>query len=121
MESLADTGAHTPGYERPRPCNFSEEGDDYEMQDDYHEVQRNHEEEIAWQHHLNGCTEDQLMENIANAAIEEANARATANEAEVPEFIKVQKKGKGQASNWFEGTKPGMVFKNGSQGLGVLQ
>ena len=116
MESFVGSGTRLRGHEKPRPCNFSEEGDDYEMQGDYHEVQRNDEEEIEWQHHLNSCTEDQLMEDIAKAAIEEAKARATANEAEVPEFIKVKRKGKCQASKWFEGTEPGMVFKNGSQG-----
>ena len=44
------------------------------------------------------------MEDIAKAAVEEAKARAKANEREMPEFIKVKKKGKGQAPKWFEGT-----------------
>ena len=107
---------------RPRrPCNFGEDGDEYEMQDDFHEVQRNDEEEIAWQHHLDRCTEDQLMIDIARAAIEEARARAKANEIEVLEVITVKKKGDGQASSWIEGAKPGMVFNNGSQGVGYYK
>ena len=93
-----------------RPCNFSEEGDEYEMQDDYHEDQRNDEEEVAWQHHLNRCVEDQLMANVARTAVEEAKARAKEDGANVPEFIKAKRKGKGEASKWFEGAKPGMVF-----------
>ena len=77
---------------RPRrPCNFSEEGDEYEMHDDYHEHQRNDEEVIAWQHHLSNCIDDQLMADVAQNAVEEANARARDNGSDVPEFIKVKK------------------------------
>ena len=61
------------------------------------------------------------MSDIASRAIEEAKARAKADEAEVPDFIKAKKQGNGQAAKWFEGSKPGMVFKNGSHGAGVLQ
>ena len=61
------------------------------------------------------------MEDVAKAAVEEATASAKAYEKEAPEFIKVKKKGKGQASKCFEGTKLGMVFKNGSQGLGYYK
>lgn len=51
----------------------------------------------------------------------EARARAKANEVEIPDFIRVKKRGKGQASNWFEGSRPGMVCGNGSQGLGYYK
>ena len=58
---------------RPRlPCNFSEEEDEYELHDDYHEHQRNEEEEIAWQHHLSNCIDDQLKADAAQAVVEEA-------------------------------------------------
>ena len=69
-------------------------GDDCDFPDDLYEVRRDDDEEMAWQHHINKCTEDQLMEDIARTAVEEAKARANANEAEVREFIKVKKKGK---------------------------
>ena len=84
---------------RPRlPCNFSEEGDEHEMHDDYHEYQRNDEEEVAWQHHLSNCIDDQLMADVAHAAIEEAKARAKEVGADAPEFIKLKRKCKGGAS-----------------------
>ena len=100
-----------------RPCNFSEEGDEYEMQGDYHGYQRNDDAEIAWQHHLNHCIDDQLMVGVAKAAVEEAKARAKEDGIDVPEFTKAKMKGNGEDSKWFEGTKPGMIFKHGSQGL----
>ena len=97
--------------DRPRlPCNFSEEEDEHAMHNDYHEYQRDDEEEIAWQHHLNNCIDDQLMVDVARVVVDEAKAIAQENGADVPEFIKVKRKGKGEASKWLEGPKPGMVF-----------
>ena len=76
-----------------RPCNFEEDGDEPDMHDDYNEVHRINEEEIAWQLHLDKMVEDQIMNDVANRAIEEAKARAITNEVEVPDFIKAEKKG----------------------------
>lgn len=83
---------------RPRrPCNFSEEGDDHEVQDDYHEHQQSEEEEMAWQHHLSGCIDDQLMADAAQAAVEEAKARAKNSVADnLPDSIKVKEEVKGK-------------------------
>ena len=83
-----------------RPCNFSEEGDEYEMHDDYQESQRGEEEEMAWQHHVSGCIDDQLMVEVAQAAIEEAKARSKDREADLPDLIAVKRKGSGEASRW---------------------
>ena len=91
------------------------------MHDDYDEVHRNDEEEIAWQNHLDKMVENQIMSDVATRAIEEAKARAMTNEAESPDFIKTKKKGKCQATKWFEGSKVGMVFKTGDQGLGYYK
>ena len=63
------------GTERPRrPCNFSQEGDEDEMHDVYQEYQRGDEEEMAWQHHVSGCVNDQPMVEAAHADIAEAKA-----------------------------------------------
>ena len=56
------------------------------------------------------------MANVAQSAVEDAKMRAKEGGVDVPYFIKANRKGKGEASKWFEGTKLGMVFKNGSQG-----
>ena len=41
---------------------------------------------------INNCIDDQLMVDVAHTAIEEANARAKENGADVPEFIKAKRK-----------------------------
>ena len=73
------------------------------------------------EHHLDNITEDQVMNDAADEAIEEAKARSVASDAEVPEFIKAEKKGKGQTATWFKGSKTGMVFKIGDKGLGYYK
>ena len=97
-----------------RNCNFGEDGDVPDLQDEDHDMDRSVEEEIAWQHYLDRLAEDQAMKDIADQALEEAKARA---EAQVPDFIKAEKKGKGQAATWFKGSKTGMAFKTGEKGL----
>ena len=100
------------------PCNFGEEGDEPNLQDEDHEVGRNFEEEIAWQHHLDSMEEDRVMKTIAEQALAEAKARA---ETQVPDFVKAVKQGKGQSATWFDGSKAGMVFKTGAEGLGYYK
>ena len=81
-----------------RPCNFEEDGDEPNLQDEWHEVHRNSEEEMAWQHYLDNITEDQVLKDAADKAIEGAKARSVAINVETPEFIKAVKKGKGQTA-----------------------
>lgn len=107
---------------RPRrPCNFSEEGDEHEMHDGYQECQRGEEEEMARQHRVSGCVDDQLMADAAQAASEEAKASLKHRDADLPDFIKVKRKGKGEASRWYECTKPGMICEKCSQCIGYYK
>jgi len=39
----------------------------------------------------------------------------------IPDFIKVKRKGRGEASKWYEGFKKGMVFKTGELGIGYYK
>ena len=61
------------------------------------------------------------MAQAAIVSIEEAKARAKEKEAVIPDFIKVKRKGRGEASKWYEGLKTGMVFKTGEHGIGYYK
>ena len=64
-----------------------------------------------------------MVSETARIAVEAGRKRQEENEvaAGPPEFINVKITGKGEASKLYEGPNPGMIFKTGEEGLGVLQ
>ena len=68
-------------------------------------------------HYETTQTDDQLFVEAARAAVEAARKRSEHNEitANIPGFIGVKRKGKGEASKCYVGFKTGMVFKKGEK------
>ena len=68
---------------------------------------------MAWQHHEHNCTDDQLFAVAARVAMEDVKKRSDDMKAavDIPDFIKVKRKGKGETRKWYEGPNVGMIFK----------
>lgn len=97
---------------------FQGDGEDHEVYDDYCEYQSSEGEEMDWQQHEHNRIEDEMFAGRPQAATAEAKGRT---KADVPDFIKVKRKGEGEASKWYEGTTPGMVFKTDDLGIGYYK